>query len=214
LPVLASRLAHDLRNPLSIMKITVELLKIRSSNNIDEKTREQYERLERAISIMSHQIDGVMDFVRTKPLKLEAASISEIIKSAVHSIKKPKNITIKLPENDSRIICDVKKLEVVFANLILNATQAIDEKGMITILIKQNADYVTAQVEDSGPGISYDIIHKIFDPLFTTKQTGTGLGLSSCKNMVEQHGGTINVTNNPSTFTIILPRKMQPELQV
>ncbi|MBM2852783.1 MAG: putative Histidine kinase, partial [Candidatus Nitrosotenuis sp.] len=64
-------------------------------------------------------------------------------------------------------------------------------------------------VEDTGPGIPQELMHKIFDPLVTTKQTGTGLGLSSCKTIVEQHHGKITVTNNPTRFTIKLPKKQQ-----
>jgi signal transduction histidine kinase len=66
---------------------------------------------------------------------------------------------------------------------------------------------VSLSIEDSGLGVPSDMIEKIFEPLFTTKQTGTGLGLVSCKNIVEQHGGKIAVSNNPSAFTIILPKK-------
>ncbi|NIP61642.1 MAG: GHKL domain-containing protein, partial [Nitrosopumilaceae archaeon] len=66
--------------------------------------------------------------------------------------------------------------------------------------------YLIIKIEDSGPGISSENINKIFDPLFTTKQTGTGLGLVSCKTIVESYGGNISVNNNPTTFTIKLPK--------
>ncbi len=141
-------------------------------------------------------------------MKFEAVSISEIVKSAVQSIKKPKNIRINIPKNPVRLVCDAKKLEGVFTNIILNAVQAVGEKGTITIRTEEKTDHIWVEVKDTGPGVSHDIADKIFDPLFTTKPYGTGLGLPTCKSIVEQHGGTIFVRNNPSRFIIILPKNL------
>jgi signal transduction histidine kinase len=85
--------------------------------------------------------------------------------------------------------------------------QAIGEKGKIRIRIIKQGDWLVIEVEDDGLGIPNDILPKIFEPLFTTKQSGTGLGLSSCKNIIEQHGGTITVRNKPTTFLVKLPLK-------
>ena len=93
----------------------------------------------------------------------------------------------------------------LFSNLILNSFQAIEEHGTITISISQLNDTAQIEIEDSGKGVLDDDLGKIFEPLFTTKQEGTGLGLASCKKIVEQHGGSISVKNHPTTFTVILP---------
>ena len=98
-------------------------------------------------------------------------------------------------------------MEVVFGNLITNALQAIEDNGKISIRASEDANRIKIEVEDSGPGIEEENFEKIFDPLFTTKSGGTGLGLVSCRNIVTQHGGTITVKNNPTTFTITLPKK-------
>jgi len=99
-------------------------------------------------------------------------------------------------------------METVFANIILNAIQAIGEsKGSIIITSKIIADNIEIKISDSGPQVPEAILEKIFEPLFTTKEKGTGLGLSSCKNIIEQHGGSISASNNPTTFTITLPKK-------
>jgi len=211
--LLASRLAHDLRNPLSVIKNTIELLKMGLSKDMIKSDQVKFERLERAISRMSNQIDGVMDFVRIKPMKFEPTSITQIFKSTLQSLKIPENITINLPKNHVQFVCDVEQLEVVFTNLIFNAIQAIDKKGTITIRAEEKTDDIRIEVEDSGTGISDNIIREIFDPLFTTKQSGTGLGLPTCKSIVEQHGGTINIRNNPTTFIIIIPKKPVVELK-
>jgi two-component system sensor histidine kinase HydH len=90
--------------------------------------------------------------------------------------------------------------------LINNACCAINNDGQITFRIVENDDDVLIEIEDSGKGIPEGEIDKIFEPLFTTKQTGTGLGLSSCQSIVEAHEGKIYVKNNPTTFSISLPK--------
>ncbi|MGI0041250.1 MAG: ATP-binding protein, partial [Nitrosopumilaceae archaeon] len=108
-----------------------------------------------------------------------------IIHLALERMIKPDTVKINLPRNDLIMPCDAEKLEIVFANLITNAIQAMDNKGEISIRIIDNQNQVLIEVEDTGPGISSEIMSKIFDPLFTTKQTGTGLGLVSCKSVIE-----------------------------
>lgn len=112
------------------------------------------------------------------------------------------------------IFCDPEKMEVVFVNLIANAIQVIgDKKGDITIEISDymsEEEFLIIKVSDTGVGIPDEIQGRIFEPLFTTKQIGTGLGLSSCKNIIEQHGGTIKVSSKirtGTTFTIRIPKK-------
>jgi signal transduction histidine kinase len=118
----------------------------------------------------------------------------------------PTNVTINFPKDDIIVICDSQKMQIVFSNIILNAIQAIGEnKGTINIRAKKKQNAVEIKIEDSGPGIASNVYDKIFDPLVTTKQEGTGLGLASCKSIIEQHKGTISATNKPTTIIITLP---------
>jgi signal transduction histidine kinase len=202
---LSSRLAHDLRNPLSVIKATVQLIK-HADSSLDDLTKKRISLIEGAIFRMTHQIDGVLDYVKSTPLKKKPSSLNEIIMSSIQTLMVPPNITLNVPKAEITLLCDPQKMEVVFANLVLNAIQAIgSEKGVINIRTKKQQDVVVIRVEDSGPGISPSIINKIFDPLFTTKEEGTGLGLASCKNIVEQHKGRITVDTDPTTFSITLP---------
>jgi len=89
---------------------------------------------------------------------------------------------------------------------MLNAVQAIGNKGEVNVRIMENPADIVVIVEDTGPGIPNEVMNQIFDPLFTTKQLGTGLGLSICKNIVEQHGGNISLKNHPTTFMVRLPK--------
>ncbi len=202
---LASRLAHDLRNPLSVVKGTAQLIKI-TNKNLDEATVKRIDLIEKSIFRMTQQINGVLDYVRgTSLVKKQPASLNEIIISSLQTLIIPTNITINFPKDDLTILCDSQKIQVVFSNIILNAIQAIGENtGVINIRAKRKQGFIELKIEDSGPGIPEAAMGKIFDPLFTTKREGTGLGLASCKSIIEQHSGKIAVSNSPTTFTIVL----------
>jgi signal transduction histidine kinase len=204
---LASRMAHDLRNPLSTIKNTIELMESKPKLKIEEKLQ-YYGRLRRAMNRMSHQVDDVLDFVRTSELKLQPYSVLDIINIVKDSITIPNDVSVKIDQENVRINCDYRKIEAVFTNLLLNAIQAVETKGEVHIRIIDNVNDVLIAFEDSGKGIESQNLSKIFDPLFTTKQLGTGLGLSICKSIVEQHGGNITVKNNPTTFLVRLPKNL------
>lgn len=201
----AASMAHNIKNPLAIIKSSSEIIK-RISKNEDMDQADAMTRMNQAIDRISHQIDDVLNFVRITSLDSKSVNINSIFESAVKSLEIPKNISIELPKDDFVIKCDVRKLEIVFINLILNAIQAIGQDiGKVTIKSSQVDGELMIEVQDSGPGIPDDVIARIFEPLTTSKQKGTGLGLSTCKNIVEQHGGTIMARNNPTTFVLRLP---------
>lgn len=202
---LSARIAHDLRNPLSVIKNVAEIIKLQYPSN-DKRLQEHFAKLDTSVQRMSHQIDDVLNFVRTTPLEKKITSVREIITKSLDDLEIPRDVSIERPLTDEKIDCDEQKLRTAISNVILNAIQAIDGKGTISIKISGYTKHITINVSDSGPGIPDDVLPYIFDPLFTTKQRGTGLGLSSCKNIIEQHGGAISVKNNPTTFTITLPR--------
>lgn len=201
---LASRLAHDIRNPLSVIKNTVEIAK--NNTDLDEKTISHLDRIDRAASKINYQISDTLDFVRTTQLQIKENSIKQILSLVVDRIEKPSTITINLPESDHTVKCDAEKLEVAIANLITNSIQAMDGDGTINVRVNDQDKFHTIEIEDSGPGILENVLPKIFEPLFTTKPKGTGLGLATVKNIVEQHNGSIYVKNNPTIFTIHLPK--------
>ena len=208
---LSARIAHDIRNPLATLKNSVEILD-KTVPPENEMTSRAISRSNTAIDRISHQVDEVLDFLRDTPLHLEKKPVRHIIKSVVKSIPIPDNIQVHLPENNVEIQCDRLKIDRVFTNIILNAVQAIDDKpGNIKIRILDQTDTVKIEIEDDGPGIPEEDISKIFEPLYTTKQQGTGLGLAGCKNILQQHGGDITVKPNPVIFEVILPKEQKSE---
>ena len=203
---LASRLAHDLRNPLSVIKNSIEIMNVKLDPIMDEKTSHQMARVGRAVSRMTHQIDDVLDYVNVSDLQLQPHSLSTVLESAALNTNIPSYVKINHPKNSSTVNCDAYKLEIVFSNIMNNAVQALDGDGEITLKVTDRENEALVEIIDSGPGIPESAMPKIFDPLFTTKQVGTGLGLASCRSIIDKHGGTITVSNEPTTFSITLPK--------
>jgi signal transduction histidine kinase len=203
---LTSRITHDMRNPLTVIINYSTMVRKNSRNKLDQKSLDQLALIEDEARKMYHQIEDVLNYVRLPPLKLQSYSLHDILKKVIERIQISDDINIHLPKNNPQIVCDIDKLEIVFVNLISNAIEAIEQSGTIIISASETKDVVTIEIEDSGPGVSQDNLEKIFEPLFTTKTTGTGLGLASCKNIIERHQGTISVKNNPTVFTIKLPK--------
>jgi len=207
---LSGRLAHDLRNPLSVIKMSVELMKNNSSEKkvSDPEISKRLDTIEKSVDRISHQVDDVLGFVRSSPLEFVNSSIREIILNSIEKVTIPSYVQVNISKNDVKINCDPIKLDIVFINLIVNSIQAMPNGGELSIEISSKGDFVFLKFSDTGKGIPNDVIKKVFDPLFTTKQMGTGLGLASCKNIIEQHKGEISVTNDPTTFLISIPKNL------
>lgn len=197
---LAAKIAHDFRNPLGTISSTLQVIEQYNDKSLN-KYSDLFLKMEKSIMRMSHQVDQVMDFVNPKPLEIHSCSLLRILKK-VKKVSKTHNVSISLPKKDAIIDCDKDKIEVVFANLILNSIQAMENKGKIIVRISEKKEKVVVEIEDNGPGIPSNLQSKIFDPLFTTRQIGTGLGLPSCKTITTQHNGNITVHSKKGAGTI------------
>ena len=204
---LASRLSHDIRNPLTVIKGTLDVLKVKN-NSLSDDDLEKLNRIDSSVYRISHQIENVLDFIRGKPLTLSTYSFQKILDSAIHDIVKNNKIKIETKNCNVDLECDYESIKVVMINLMFNAIQAMGDKGTIQIETQTKGDQIVIDIQDDGPGIPEDMVEKIFEPLFTTKQEGTGLGLASCKSIIELHGGKISVQTNPTIFTITLPKSL------
>jgi len=203
---MASRIAHDLKNPLTIIHTYSDMLTPEIISKLTPKDKEKWFRIQTSISDMNRIIEDVLDFAKTSEIKKTNYSLLRIIKLASNHVDHTYGVVMNLPENDIYLDCDPRKIEGVISNLLNNSVAAVGESGEINVDIYSDSEFVTIQIKDSGPGISDENMSKIFEPMFTTKTTGTGLGLVICKSIVEQHGGSITVTNKPTTFTVKLPR--------
>lgn len=204
---LSGRLAHELRTPLTVIKGSVGVLKLRKGTEMDNFVMERLALMEESVSRMNHQVEKVLNYVQKIPLDKKEVSLKEVLQKSISLIKNNPNITILTPKNDIIYNCDSIKMEIIFGNLLLNAVQAIGkESGQIVIGLGETEDSIKITVQDSGSGVPDELGEKIFEPLVSSKQDGTGLGLSSVKNVVEQHNGKISFTTNPTRFTVIFPK--------
>ena len=213
---LASTLGHELRGSLGIIRSSVYFLKMKMKNQMDEKILKHVDILDQEAVNANRIIEDTLDFARVKPPQLQEADICKFIKMILSKIAIPKNVKVTTNHQggQTRIQIDPAQMERVFLNLIANACDAMELKeGELTIQsrIIANANQpkkMEISLRDSGTGILKGNLKKIFDPLFTTKTKGTGLGLAVCENIVKAHGGTIEVqsqVDQGTTFTIRLP---------
>ena len=203
---LSSNIAHDIRNPLGTIKNAGVIIE-KENDSHNEVISRELNRINLSVRRISHQIEEVLNYVRTTPTILKPHSINQTIQEAIDTLDIPSYIKIKMPKNDVTIDIDHEKILIVFVNIILNAIQSIGkDEGHVTIDIRETSSNVNIEFENSGPNIQTKDLKHIFDTLFTTKLEGTGLGLSSCKNIIEQHKGTIHVVTNPVMFSIKLPK--------
>gem|GEM_PF-3692709 len=199
---MGARLAHDIRNPLSIIKNTLEIMKMKKA--IDDN--HYYEKIDRAIFRITHQIDSVLDFLKDGQITKNPHKFSTILENVLDDLILPKNITLTKPNSDISIICDLNSFEAVLSNILLNSVQAMGNSGEIIISLSESKTSTKIMIQDSGSGINKETLPHIFEPLYTTKQSGTGLGLVSCKRIIDKHDGSLDVAINPTVFTISLPK--------
>ena len=208
---MAAGVAHELRNPLSSIKGLALLLK----SKIDRQSSgaeaadiliSEVERLDRSIS-------ELLDYSRREHLAVDQIELVEPIKKAIRLIRSDANAEkveiIEQYEDEKRLLAgDRDKLTQLFLNLFLNSIQAMTGGGRLTVTTRHDGGSTTVEVEDSGTGVDEALKENIFDPYFTTKHEGTGLGLSLCAKIVEDHHGSISISSSKgqgTKVTIIFP---------
>jgi len=209
---LAAGVSHELRNPLGSIRNTAYLLRM-----IIEPDDPQ---VEEALMIMEHEIDrsaaiitALLDYARSKPPELEPVVVNDILERTLANICMPDEISLVIQfEHDlPAIMADPNQLNQIFENLIRNAVQAMPDGGRLTIRSERCQDgCLLITIADTGIGIPPGVQAKIFDPLFTTKARGIGLGLSIVRTLINGHGGTIEcesdgVPGEGTKFKVYLP---------
>ena len=205
---MGSRLAHDILNPMSIIKNTSQLLQKKLEKYADSSINNYLVMISRSSDRILYQLNDVLQFLRSTPICITTNSLLEILHLAIGATRDSDKLEILIPKIDTTILCDKQKFIVIFVNLFTNAIQAMNAKGKIVVMVESDDDYHLIKIQDSGPGILDDDLPKIFEPLFTTKQQGTGLGLVSCKKIIEEHKGDIWVERNPTVFVIKIPKNL------
>jgi two-component system, NtrC family, sensor histidine kinase HydH len=209
---LSAGLAHEIRNPLSTIKGSAEML----LKNVDANGAVAHE----LAGFISTEVDRTnalvtrfLDFARPLALRLDKTEITQVIDEAVAQVEKhtpPLDVSIykNYSPDIPPFMIDRQLIERVLYNLILNAAQASPPQGTITVKTRQLGDTVEIDVIDRGSGIAPKDRESIFNPFFTTKSSGVGLGLAIVSKIVDEHGGQITVESEPgagSVFRVFLP---------
>lgn len=204
---LATMVAHDLRNPLQAIANAAFFLK--RSSNAGAKEKEILTNVESSVRYSDKIVNDLLDYSRDVRLELVETNPHSLLKETLATVTVPENIHVEDETESGPVLkVDVDKMKRVFINLINNAIDAMPRGGTLRMSSKRVDANVEFGFEDTGVGMSDEVVQKLFTPLFTTKAKGMGFGLAICKRIVEAHGGKISVTSSPgkgSKFTVSFP---------
>jgi PAS domain S-box-containing protein len=209
---MAAGVAHQIRNPLGVMKVSAEML--RDDFQVDDD-RANYNRITHMmineIDTLNIVIRNLLDFARPREIQKTSSSIREVIRLSLDSLPLDKYPDLSIETLDLEdvpdFLMDKSLIEQVISNLVLNAIQASPADGKIRISAGVKQGHLNIAIQDWGCGFNETIRRQIFNPFFTTKSTGTGLGLSISHRIIEQHNGAFDVFSEPgkgSVFRITL----------
>ena len=214
--MLAAGVAHEIRNPLSSIKGFATYFKERYGDSAEDKEIsevmiEEVERLNRVVG-------QLLEFARPMEIRRTVAGISALINHTVRLVEQDAaqrgvEIRTRLPAEEIFLELDEDKMKQVLINILINALDATDKGDVITVEVARSkpGESLSLMISDTGRGIKKDDLHHIFDPYFTTKQSGTGLGLALVHKIVKAHGGDVVISSTPELGTevkIIIPANM------
>ena len=223
---LASGIAHEIRNPLNFINLSIDHLREKFAPASGEAARAEYTRILGAIKDeigrLNRMVSDFLSYGRPARLKLHevsARAILEEVMGLVGTQAEQQHVRLTVweevePEREASdgdsLRADPEQLKTCFSNLTINAIQAMPEGGALEIVIRPRGPEVEVEFSDTGSGIAPEALGQIFEPYYSTKETGIGLGLPLTKKIIEEHGGRIAVRSEPgagTTFTLTLPRE-------
>jgi signal transduction histidine kinase len=207
---LTAGVAHEMRNPLGIIRGTAQLM-AQEYKHIPGLAQDVGVILEQ-VDRQNRVIKELLDFARPAPPQMHPVDLNEVLKSVllfsrIFLQQKQVELVTRFDAGIPPVLADAEKIKQVFLNLLLNAAEAMLEGGKVTIETGGIPGKVVVSFRDTGPGISPSDLPHLFDPFFTTKSEGTGLGLAISHQIIALHGGTIEVLqgNSGAVFRVILP---------
>jgi signal transduction histidine kinase len=215
---LGSAIAHEIRNPLNYINLTLDHLRSKFKPQEDDKAaafEKLTSQLKAEVARINQQISDFLNYSRPANANLRPIDARKVVEDSLRIVEaeaEEKHIKIALVENEdvSQVLGDPEFLRSVFNNLFINAVQSMESTGgNLSVKISPDNGFVRFDISDTGSGIASDNIPKIFEPYFSTKETGTGLGLAIVQKIVDVHHGSIDVHSTEgggTSFTVKLPR--------
>ena len=209
---LTAGVAHEVRNPLGIIRASVQLVEDPEAG--PGRVHEAATVIKQEIDRLDRVIKALLDFGRPSKPTLMVVGVGDVLADVVLFTRRfanQSNVHIKeeYREDLPRVMADPDQLKQVFVNLISNAVQAMEDTGgVISVGAESDDGFVSVSVTDNGPGIAPGDLSKVFDPFYSTRDEGTGLGLTMVHRIVDEHNGHIEVTSEPGVgtrFTVSLP---------
>jgi len=207
---MAAGMAHEVKNPLAAIRSSAQI----PTGRLKGKEAELAQIVVSEVDRLNRVVNEFLEYARPAPLKREPVVLSGLLDSCVELLEpvtRLAGVTIKraYPQGEHKVSADPNQLRQVFLNLILNAVQAMHAGGEVRLEIRQEGGSTWVSVRDSGPGIPPDKLRQVFEPFYSTKPGGTGLGLPIAQRIVAEHGGKLVVESKPgegTTVTVVLPR--------
>jgi PAS domain S-box-containing protein len=207
--------AHEIRNPIAGIAAGVEYLSKNTSEGSPHK--EDVAMILGEIDRVNRILEDILSVARPFQLKITSQGMPDILEHVLHRYqtsidRKAIRIARRYEPSLPRALVDRERMEQALTNLVLNAVQAMPTGGTLGIGLDADDCWMTVTISDTGPGISPDMLRRIFEPFFTTKARGTGLGLAVARRVIEEHGGTVDVSSEMgkgTRFTIQLPLSIE-----
>lgn len=211
---LAAGVAHEIRNPLTSVKLLIQTASERHPQAA--MNPRQIEVVLHEIARMESMVQGLLDFAKPPQIRRAVQDLRQTVWRAlnvVHARAEQRRIQIieRSPNVPTLVNADSEQLHTVFANLAINAIDAMPNGGELQVFIGISGDRVVVKLHDSGPGVSPELLERIFDPFVTTKARGTGLGLAISRRVMIEHQGRLAVENHAgggACFTVEIPRNL------
>jgi two-component system sensor histidine kinase AtoS len=206
---LSAGVAHELRNPLAVIETSLFILNERMGS--DERAQRQLRRIGEQVAVATAIVNDLLETVRNRPISRAPVDLAAVARDALGRVPRPSNITVALDLAPGVAVVegDARRLTQVAVNLLSNAVQSLSEASVpaprLALSVARDGDEATLSVVDNGPGIPLDALPRLFDPLFSTRPEGTGLGLALSRRIVEAHGGALtaaNGANGGARFTL------------
>ena len=213
----AGGVAHELRNPLNVVKTSVYYL-LNARNPAPEKKAEHLQRIERHVVLADGVITALSNFARLPVPNRAPFSVVDCFREALETNPVPETarVTLDFPPDLPPALADADQVRIVFANLVRNAREAMPGGGTLTAEGRSDGDRVEVAVRDTGVGIAPELLARVTEPLYSTKARGLGLGLAIARAILEKNEGSLRVASEVgrgSTFTVALraaPREKAP----